>query len=113
MRFYSECILSKSGFGDGDMLSEFLIENGFDIDRDSSNALLVEIVKTKVLPVITQKIDVITSSSHNPIRAFSIDGIEVDLCTNPQPKLTPEYIDIDEQFIVDLATSKFKPTTEE
>lgn len=34
MRFYSECILSKSGFGDGDMLSEFLIENGFDIDRD-------------------------------------------------------------------------------
>lgn len=37
MRLFSESILHKSGFDDGEILSELLTGNGFDIDDDASN----------------------------------------------------------------------------
>lgn len=111
MRFYSQSLLSKSGFQDGEILCDLLFDIEHELVADASDILLIEIVKTKMLPLIEQEVDLFTVGSHNPIRASHIDGIEVDLNTTVQNvKLTPEYIEIDDQLIIDLAITKYQRT---
>lgn len=69
-QFFSDSLLSKWGFGDGDMLNELCGATSHD-----DLALFVEKV---IVPQITShKITTCRiHTSHNPIRAETIDGVE-------------------------------------
>lgn len=101
MRFYTDSLLSKWGFGDGDMLDDLLFDNGLPYGHD----VLIRVVRNKILPVIQQNVEVYEiSTNHNPIRAKAVDGIEVDDYNyNPNIKLTPEYVDVPDSEILELA----------
>jgi len=106
MRFYSESILSKWGFEDGDILTNILLDNDFDVDRDVSDRILSEIVKIKMLPVIKQDVEVFLIGGHNPIRASHVDGVEINPSDIVQKiKLVPEFVDVEDLFILELAAS--------
>lgn len=98
----SSCLLSKWGFGDGDEL-DWLHEHG-DFDK---HAVLVELVKTRLLPALAQKVEVeIIETIHNPVRAASVDGedvtkwhYEIDCPVN----LTPAWVIVTGAEVLALA----------
>lgn len=108
IRFESECLVSKWGFGDGDMFDDFLFDHGFDIKIFKT--VLAEVVIRHVIPALDQKeIELINVedwnwTNHNPIRARRVNGIEVDdYGKRPNPTLTPEFIDVEEEAILVIA----------
>ncbi len=111
MRFYTSGLLSKWGFGDGDMLDEMLWDAG--IYLDDSHTLLIRIVRELVLPRIEQKVEVFEIGTiHNPIRADTVNGKRVDHCADDPgvPPLTPEFIEVPEEVILNLARSLIPPS---
>lgn len=90
-------LLSKWGFEDGDTLSELACDwrydEGLDVDYKD---LLVELVRRFVLPILDQQVEVYTlTTSHNPIRARRVDGVEGDEHgENEGITLTPETVTI-------------------
>lgn len=96
MRFNTTDLLSKYGFDDGDMLNDFIVERG---ERVDFKTFLCEVVTQCVHPLITQKVVLgdwrYSITPHNPIRAHSVDGVEVD---GPDfdhfQTLTPEFVDV-------------------
>ena len=100
MRFYTRDLLSKWGFGDGDMLDDLLLNN----DITPNPKILIRVVREEVLPKIDQHMDLYQfSTSHNPIRAEKVNGVEVDHY-NPSlsMKLTPEYVDVPDDVILEI-----------
>ena len=107
IRFYTSGLLSKWGFDDGELLIDLLLDHGF---TGSRGQVLAETVIQHVIPVLDQKeIELIKVhdwnwSCHNPIRAERVNGVEVDdLEYKPNPTLTPEFIDIEEEAILTIA----------
>lgn len=99
MRFYTEGLLSKWGFEDGDILNELLLDNGI----EPKHSILVRAVRDKVLPLIQQKVVVFDiETSHNPIRARTVDGVEVDHYNDNDIALVPEYVDVPNDVILKL-----------
>lgn len=107
----SSGLLSKWGFCDGNVLEDDLYDEleeiGFwDADLRSvgdpaaafslEDRTLIRLVREYLLPVLDQKVEVIEiSSSHNPIRASKVDGVDVERCwygDQPDPALTPESV---------------------
>lgn len=103
MRFYTESLLSKWGFGDGDMLDDLLYDN--ELGSVDAHGVLIEIVKTRLIPKIKQVVNVYTvQCAHNPIRANSVNGVEVDCYNNNNDiRLEPEFIDIKDSEILEIA----------
>ncbi|MBN2846904.1 MAG: hypothetical protein JXP72_00435 [Coriobacteriia bacterium] len=95
--FYAEDLLHKFGFGDGDMLYDFVEEHGLDVDdRD----LLVAVIEHLVVPRLEQAVETYTLCTlHNPIRARTIDGEEASIYST----LTPEFIEVREADIIRIA----------
>ncbi len=90
---FSRCLLSKWGFDDGDIfgwLGDFGIH-----DR---HAVLCAVVRQKLLPVLTQKVEVEEiSCCHNPIRARSVDGVDVSHLwyeVDEKIAITPDSVEI-------------------
>jgi len=80
--FYSSSLLSKWGFNDGDTWSEESLET---------------IINQFILPNLDQKVEIChISTSHNPWRAESIDGVEVHQYWSDYEKcpvkITPEFL---------------------
>lgn len=101
MRFYTECLLSKWGFEDGDMLCDFVVDNetGFMDHHD----LLIKTVREKILPKIKNSIEVCDfSTCHNPIRAEIVDGVRVN-SLDFNITLQPEFVDVSEEYLLSAA----------
>jgi hypothetical protein len=107
----SSGLLSKWGFSDGDVLDDDLYEElqeiGFwEADLRSvgdpaeafslSDRVLIRLVREYLVPALDQDVEVVEiGSSHNPIRASKVDGVDVEGCwlgDQPDPALTPESV---------------------
>lgn len=102
MRIYTSGLLSKWGFGDGDLLWDFLYDHGIKVDDEP---VLVRVVREHVLPAIDQQVDVYeVCTIHNPLRARAVDGVEWDSYTaDTDGVLTPEYVDVPDDVIIAIA----------
>jgi hypothetical protein len=107
----SSGLLSKWGFGDGGVLDDDLFDELEEIGfweadlrsvRDPASAfslsdqVLIRLVRTYLVPALDQAVEVVEiSTSHNPIRASKVDGVDVENCwygDQPDPVLTPEAV---------------------
>ena len=97
--FFSDGLLSKFGFCDGDQL-DWLYEHGsFD-----KHLVLTTAVKKWVLPRLNQKVDVeIIGTIHNPIRANCVDGVPYNWAIDSGIHLSPEFIVVPREEILALA----------
>lgn len=107
---YSNSLLNKSGFNDGDIPDAIL--DYFDIhdipyDNLNWHVALHRIVKEYMLPLLTQKVEVtFIVTNHNPVRATSIDGKDVRKEWNEdiQTPLDPEFICVPISVIVKVCS---------
>ena len=100
---FAESLLSKWGFHDGDQL-DWLYDFGISDDHP----VLIEVVKTKLLPALSHHVEVREISCiHNPIRASKIDGKGVkDAWFDPDYKFEfgkPDYVEVSGAEIVEIA----------
>lgn len=109
---FSEGLLSKWGFGDGDCLDDVLYdwadENGIPYSRLNDHAVLIRLVREYVLPALDQQVVAYTISTiHNPIRAKAIDGVPLAEAViygdAPRPPLTPAMVDVPLSVVHDIA----------
>lgn len=96
---FSSGLLSKWGFGDGndpDEWWDYCEANGIDPAR--ADFPLEEIVRRHLVPKLDQAVTVVhIETSHNPIRAQTVDGVDVTEVWSgraPEPALTPEYVQV-------------------
>ncbi|MGW3410257.1 hypothetical protein [Streptomyces sp. NPDC000888] len=109
LTLHSDGLLSKFGFNDGDDPEEWLEyceANG--IDYNEVDFPLVQLVRQYVLPALDQTVTVVEiETAHNPIRAKTIDGIEVvngEFTVDGWPiDLTPESVTIPMAEVARLA----------
>lgn len=106
IRFPTDGLLSKWGFGDGDMLDDLLFDWLDDTGRSIpernghrgtwEHRVLVRLVREFVVPAIDQPIEVYEiGTAHNPIRASSVNGEPWDVyTTDTEGVLTPEWVDV-------------------
>jgi hypothetical protein len=103
MKFETNDLLSKWGFGDGAILTNLLLDNQHPLSL--SPHLLRFIARNHILPRLEQIVKVEDSCKmHNPIRAISVDGIEVD-CSKNSLLLKPKYIEISDHIILEIIDS--------
>lgn len=110
---YSDGLLSKWGFDDGDAPDGWLdwcADQGIDwrTHRSWRDGTLPELVRRFLLPKIEQQIEVVNiSTAHNPIRAETVDGQDVsDLWYEPDaelPALTPESVTVPMAEVLKIA----------
>ncbi len=108
LTLYSDGLLSKFGFNDGDDPDEWLDyceANG--IDYNEVGFPLVKLVRQYVLPALDQQVTVYEIETiHNPIRAKTVDGMEVrgeDTVHGDPIELTPETVTIPMSEVARLA----------
>jgi hypothetical protein len=101
LRLYSVSLLSKWGFNDGDEPDSWLDwceEQGVDynIVGWDWHAVLRQLVREHLLPKLEQRVVLVDIDTiHNPIRAESVDDVEIDWYQDyPDDMLTPEGVDI-------------------
>jgi hypothetical protein len=102
-------LLSKFGFSDGDMpddLCDWLEDRlGIEHARDMPwHTVLEALVREQLLPVIDQTVEVVSIETiHNPIRAVTVDGVDVTdfWYGDPgQPTLTPEGVTVSYETVL-------------
>jgi hypothetical protein len=117
IRFPTAGLLSKWGFGDGDMLEDVLDEwlDGKWPDEDfAADALgfehrvLVRVVREHVLPHVTTPVEVYELGTiHNPIRAKTVNGGPWDdYTTDVDGWLEPEYVDVPLSEVLSIAADE-------
>jgi hypothetical protein len=97
---YSEDLLSKWGFNDGDdpeAWLDYCDANG--IDYNVVKFPLVDLVRRYLLPALEQAVAVVeVETIHNPIRVETVDGVDVRAhwmeSGRAAIRLTPETVDI-------------------
>ena len=99
LTLFSADLLSKWGFNDGDdpeAWLDYCEANG--IDYNTVDFPLVELVRRYLLPALDQDVTVVEIQTiHNPIRAETVDGIDVTeawMGRAPELQLTPERVDV-------------------
>jgi hypothetical protein len=114
-------LLSKWGFDDGDPFDDveewWHNQHGtglmrhcacgfFDLGVDSA-ALLATLVRRFVLPVLDQRVELVDiETSHNPIRASTVDGVDVEDAwydSAARFTLTPDCVEIPYSTVVEIA----------
>jgi len=102
MRFYTEGLLSKFGFDDGDQL-DLLLSVG-DVEE---HHVLVEVVRQYVVPALHQSVTLqVVPTHHNPVRAATVNGDRVNIFRAEEVgriKLTPEFVDVPDGYILAIA----------
>ncbi|WP_329114410.1 hypothetical protein [Streptomyces sp. NBC_01353] len=108
---FSRDLLSKWGFNDGDDPDAWLDwceQQG--IDYNQLGYPLAALVRRHLLPAIEQNVTVVdVESSHNPIRAEVVDGVDVfDVWRGraPEPTLTPDHVDVPMGEVLRLALAE-------
>jgi len=73
---HADDLLSKWGFSDGDVLSDWVFDTLGRYDFEYENhKVLEELVKRFLLPELQKKVEIsFISTIHNPVRAEMIDG---------------------------------------
>ncbi len=101
LTLFSSCLLSKAGFNDGDepdFWLDWCDEQGIDYNARGWDwhATLRRLVREHLAPKIDQRVVLYDIETiHNPIRAESVEGVEVDdRGDNPSITLTPESVDV-------------------
>ncbi|WP_431870831.1 hypothetical protein [Nocardiopsis eucommiae] len=95
---FSSGLLSKWGFGDGatpDEWMDYLEEHG--LESEGLDFPLAALVRKHLLPELRKhhQINLVDiETSHNPIRAEYVDGIEIDWYADGQVTLNPEWVDV-------------------
>jgi hypothetical protein len=89
----AECLASKWGFGDGDGLQDYcydLKDGGLIPDTPERDGFLYAVVMKYLVPELDRrgiKADIVKiGSNHNPVRAETVNGIEVDHFNGPCPE---------------------------
>lgn len=108
----SASLLSKWGFGDGDPFEAFTDwyhdRHGDGLMRHcncksldlgvSDDDLLRLLVRRYLVPALDQRVELVDiETSHNPVRATKVDGVDVEECwygAAPAPALTPDAVEI-------------------
>ena len=109
LTLFSDGLLSKWGFGDGDNPDswyDYCDDHGIDSAQIAWRPLLCQLVHRYLLPVLDQNVTVIEISTiHNPIRAETVDGIDVTGCWYEDcgPSLTPERVEIPFEEVLRVA----------
>lgn len=100
LTLFADCLLSKWGFGDGDVPDAYLDwcdDNGHPYPGDW-HTVLRTLVRTRLVPALHQRVEVVDiETSHNPIRAERVDGVDVrDWWRNTDSgmTLTPECVEV-------------------
>ena len=126
MIFATNDLLSKWGFGDGDMLDDLLIDfGGYDYTdltwftksddvgpfHGFEHMVLIAAVCAYVVPKIDQRVEVfVVGTIHNPIRAHRVDGTLVASYDNEDGvTLTPETVEVEDATILALARALCVP----
>jgi hypothetical protein len=101
---FSSGLLSKWGFSDGDAPDTWLDwceEHGIDYTalRPWRDGILPALVRRYLVPALDRKVALADiSTSHNPIRARTVNGADVEDCwydsRDTGPAFTPEYVEI-------------------
>lgn len=104
----SECLLSKWGFGDGhepDELLDELDERDIPYPEDW-HAVLRTLVTQHLVPALDQDVEVVEiETNHNPIRARTVDGVDVEdqwYEVDATTRLTPDHVDVPIDRVIDL-----------
>lgn len=108
----SASLLSKWGFDDGDPFEAFTDWyhdqhsdgpmrhcNCKSLDLGvSDHDLLRLLVRRHLVPALDQRVELVDiETSHNPVRATKVDGVDVEECwygRAPTPTLTPDAVEI-------------------
>ncbi|MFF5001719.1 hypothetical protein ACFY3G_02730 [Streptomyces phaeochromogenes] len=111
LTLFSSSLLSKWGFNDGadpDDWLDYCEAHG--IDHSKVDFPLVPLVRRYLLPNLEQSVTLVeVESSHNPIRALTVDGkdmTEVWHGRAPEPTLTPEAVDVPMAVVLSLALAE-------
>lgn len=101
----SDDLLSKYGFGDGDEPDAFWDwrdEHG--IEDIAWHPTLRRLVREHLLPKLDQRVEVYDIETiHNPIRADTVDGIEVDHRRDQGITLTPDGVEVPYSEVLRIA----------
>ncbi|MFE7236099.1 hypothetical protein ACFVAF_36905 [Streptomyces sp. NPDC057596] len=111
LTLFSSDLLSKWGFNDGDDPDDWLDYcEAHGVDYNQVDFPLVQLVRHYLLPKIKQQLTVVeVETSHNPIRAETVDGkdvTEVWFGRAPEPTLTPEAVDVPMADVLRLALTE-------
>jgi len=96
----SQGLLSKWGFNDGDMpeeLMDYWDTLGVDYSDIDWRDALRKLVRTYLLPQLEANHHITIydiETIHNPIRAATVDGLEIDDTEDTDIRLVPEHITI-------------------
>ena len=97
---FSESLLSKWGFHDGDIPDDYLDwcdANGHPYP-DDWHTVLRTLVRTRLAPALEQRVELVDiETNHNPIRATKVDGVDVTdrwYQTEPAVTLTPDCVEV-------------------
>jgi hypothetical protein len=114
IQLFSDGLLSKWGFNDGDAPDEWLDwcdDHGIDHSALPSwrDYILPALVRRFLVTALTQDVQLVSISTiHNPIRAETVDGINVEEWWRKSagagaPQLTPEYVAVTLGQILEVA----------
>lgn len=98
LMLWSKGLLSKWGFADGDEPDSWLDwcdEQGIDYNAWDWRTVLRRLVREHLAPKLTQHVEMVdVETIHNPIRANTVDGVEIDWYTDQSITLTPDHVEI-------------------
>lgn len=102
LRLFSDGLLSRHGFNDGDAPDEFydwLEEQGREYVPLSWHRILRELVTRRLVPALDQQVETVCiGTSHNPVRARTVDGADAERFWSGEhddaPRLTPEFVEV-------------------
>lgn len=111
---FSDGLLSKWGFHDGGQFDDFEFEYSSP-DGPDAKTILVAAVKAYLVPQLKQSVNIVEIiTSHNPIRANTVDGREVDWYNdNPTIKLEPKSVEVSDEELFALFPGAFRNTAKE
>jgi hypothetical protein len=99
---HSGGLLSKWGFNDGDAPDDFLEwlqASGYGWKTDW-HPVLCKLVRDYLVPALDQSVGIYTcETSHNPIRAETVNGEEAD----SDSELTPEFVEVPFSVVLGVA----------
>jgi hypothetical protein len=106
---WSDGLLSKWGFGDGDEPDAWLDwcdEQGIDYNARGWDwhTTLRRLVREYLAPNLDQRADLVDIETiHNPIRATKVDGEEIDWYGDSPIELTPDHVEIPYSEVLRIA----------
>lgn len=95
-------LVSKWGFNDGDLddaLLDWLEEHGIRYRDVDDGEVLIWMVRTYLVPALEQDVELVEiETSHHPIRADRVDGVDVSehwySGRDTGPALTPDAVEV-------------------